>query len=81
MGALTMATEYTLSETRMNIILALADHRMNVTDAASATNMHRNSIIYNVERIRQTTGKDPLDFYDLYELVQMVKRERGPEDA
>jgi carbohydrate diacid regulator len=70
-----MATE--LSEDRCKIIIALADNKMNVSAVARQLYMHRNTVVYHINRIRQITGKDPLNFYDLYRLVILAKEERA----
>ena len=64
-----------LSEERCKIIIALAYSRMNIAAAARQLYMHRNTVAYNLERIKQITGKDPLNFYDLYCLVMLAKEE------
>lgn len=70
-----MVTE--LSEDRCKIILALADNKMNVSEVSRQLYMHRNTVAYHITRIRQITGKDPLNFYDLYRLVMLAKEERA----
>ena len=69
-----MTSKNLLSETRKEIILSLAANRMRVTEVALELSLHRNTIIYNIGRIHEITGKNPLDFYDLIELVCMVKK-------
>jgi carbohydrate diacid regulator len=64
-----------LSEDRCKIILYLADNKMNVSAVARQLYMHRNTVDYHIRRIKQITGKDPLNFYDLYILVLLVKEE------
>ena len=66
-----------LSEDRCKIILALADNKMNVSEVSRQLYMHRNTVAYHINRIRQITGKDPLNFYDLYGLVLRAKEERA----
>ena len=66
-----------LSEDRCKIIIALADNKMNVSEVSRQLYMHRNTVAYHINRIRQITGKDPLNFYDLYRLVMLAKEERG----
>lgn len=64
-----------LSRKRCDVILALAECRMNPSDASRMLGIHRNTVIYQIGRIKQLTGKDPLCFYDLHDLVQYVKAE------
>ena len=66
-----------LSEDRCKIILYLADNKMNVSAVARQLYMHRNTVAYHINRIKQITGKDPLNFYDLYRLVMLSKEERA----
>ena len=64
-----------LDERDANIILALAEKRMNATEVSRAVFMHRNSVVYHIEKIKRITGLNPLDFYDLHRLLQMLKKE------
>ena len=64
-----------LSNERCKILITLADSKMNVSEVARRLYMHRNTVAYNLERIKQITGKDPLNFYDLYRLVMLAKEE------
>lgn len=64
----------------VRIILELANHSMNISEAAKVVYLHRNTIVYRIKRIKRITGLDPTNFYDLCKLVQMVK-ERGANDG
>lgn len=55
------------------IILSLADNSMNVTMVGSALYMHRNTVLYHMEKIKRITGLDPGNFYDLHKLVAKIK--------
>lgn len=52
------------------IVLMLADCNMQVSEVARQMFMHRNSIVYHINKIKRITGKDPQNFYDLCDLVQ-----------
>ncbi len=58
------------------IVIALADNNMNVSKVSRVVFMHRNSLAYHIGKIKRTTGLDPLNFYDLVELVRMAKEAR-----
>lgn len=58
---------------RCKIILALADNRMRVTEAAKELFMHYSTVIYHIRLIKAITGKDPMNFYDLIDLVRMAR--------
>ena len=77
---MSMAGKNVLTEIRVKIILALADNSMQISEAARKLYMHRNTVIYNIGRIRDITGKDPMNFYDLHDLVMLVQAERKEHD-
>lgn len=62
-----------LDDRRKDIILAMAECNMNVSEVAQMKHYHRNSIIYHCNHIHQKTGLNPHNFYDLVKLVDMVK--------
>lgn len=64
-----------LSALQREVILALAAGDMNITKASKLIYKHRNTMVFHIRAIRKATGKDPLKFYDLVELVEMVKGE------
>ena len=68
------AKEY-LSKDRFaaEVIVALADNSMNVTDAADAIYVHRCTVHYRVKKIREGTGLNPFNFYDLCKLLTVAK--------
>ena len=61
-----------MDELDMNIILELANNRMNVCEVARILFMHRNTVAYRIKKIKRITGLDLLNFYDLYKLVKIV---------
>lgn len=56
-----------------HIVVAMANHNMNVTDVAHAIFAHRNTVLYHLNKVKQQTGLDPRRFYDLVELVKMAQ--------
>lgn len=54
------------------MIRLLAKHSLNVSDVAREICYHRNSVVYRIQRIKKETGKDPMQFYDLIELLNMT---------
>lgn len=68
-----------LTEKEKEILLALAEHDMNRSEAAMAIYMARNSFYYHFDNIRKKTGLDPRNFYDLAKLLGMVKVTRRSE--
>lgn len=68
-------TKRRLSELHRNVIFAMSNANMNISEAAKLMYMHRNSIVYNIEMITKRTGKNPINFYDLIQLVELAKTE------
>lgn len=66
-----------MDELDMKIILELANNRMNVCEVARVLFTHRNTVNYHTKKIMRVTGLNPLDFYDLYKLVEMVREIRN----
>ena len=62
-----------MTPVRCKVVLALADNRMRVTEAARSLYMNHATVIYHIKLIKALTGKDPMNFYDLIDLVRMVR--------
>ena len=71
-----MANEKMLSEWRRDIILALADNNMKISETAKQCYMTRTALSNNLIRIEENTCTNPLNFYDLISLVYWEKKER-----
>ena len=65
-----------MDERDVKIILALADNNMNESETARVLFMHRNTVIYHLGKVKRLTGLDPMNFYDLCKLVQLVGERR-----
>ena len=65
-----------MNELEREVVIALADNRMNLTNAALAMCKHRNSLIYHIQKIKRKTGLDSRDFHDLCKLYAMAIGER-----
>ena len=55
------------------IILALADNNMNVSEASRKIFVHRNTLNYHFKKILKETGLNPCNFYDLSALVPIAR--------
>ena len=66
-----------LTETNIAVIIALANNGMNVSRAAKSLYFCHSNILYHIKKIKEKTGLDPRDFYDLCELVKMVGVKRN----
>ena len=74
--AMPMEKGKAMSERDKEIIIALADNRMNINKAAEARFMHRNTVVYHIDKIKQITGLDPTDFRDLCKLLEIIGEEK-----
>ena len=54
------------------MILILAENNMRVTETSYELDVHRGTVLYRIEKIKKLTGLDPMNFYDLHELVKMA---------
>ena len=58
-----------MTELQAKIIVSLAKNRLKTAEVARAENYHVNTVKYHVDKIREQTGRDPLDFYDMCQLL------------
>lgn len=63
-----------MTQLHAEVILALADTNLKISKAAEKLYRHRNSVVFHIEQVKKTTGKDPMNFYDMVELVEAAKR-------
>ena len=62
-----------MTDLQAEVILALADNGLKIRKAAQQTYRNPNTIRYHIQTIREKTGLDPLDFWDMQKLVPMAK--------
>lgn len=63
-----------MTNLQAEIIVALADNQLKITEAAKKLFMHRTTVNYHIRKIHRTTGKNPLDFYDMCELILTAQK-------
>lgn len=68
-----------LTDKQRDVISALAFSSMNVSEASRMLGVHRNTTLNNIMLIKKKTGKDPLDFFDLYDLFNMTEDQTNAE--
>ena len=68
--------------TRMQaeVIMALAANGLNCRRAGLAIYKHHNTVRYHAEKIKESTGKDPQDFYDMIELEKKARQIMSKEE-
>lgn len=62
-----------MNEVEKEIVIAFAKCNMNLSETARLVHMHRNSIVYQLEKIQKKTGLQPKRFFDLIKLVEMCE--------
>ena len=68
---------FEMTPTRCRVILALAECNMSANAASNQLFLDRSCVHYHIKRIKEITGKDPRKFFDLVDLVAMVKGEKA----
>lgn len=59
--------------TQAEVIMKLAKNNINAAATARDMFMHRNTVDYHIRMIYRDTGKNPLNFYELNELLSMAE--------
>ena len=54
-------------------IRALADSNLNMTRAAKNISYSYNVVTWHRKRIKENTGLDPCNFYDMVKLLKMIE--------
>lgn len=72
-----MSRKDEMTRTRCEVVLALADCNMRANAAARKLYLDHSCVNYHIKLIKAITGLDPRKFYELAELVCMVKEEYG----
>lgn len=67
--------ERNANERDFEIIMTLAKNNMRATETAYDLDVHRNTVLFRIGKIKRITGLDPQNFYDLHKLVEMVRKE------
>ena len=67
-----LAGGLTMLDMEKDIILAMADYSMNVSEVSKKLYYGRATIDRHIRRIKKETGLDPKNFYDLNKLLEVV---------
>lgn len=63
------------------IIVAMAENNLRPQRVAKALHYSRTNVDYHVQRVRELTGKDPRDFFDMCELLPVAREILAREEA
>ena len=69
-----------LSKIDIECVMAYAKGNMRMTNASEILFMHRNSISYHLDKVKNKTGLDPRNFFDLAKLMECIKKGGGSDD-
>lgn len=61
-----------LTDILLQTLKTYINHNGNPTDTAQELIIHRNTLYYRLDRIKQLTGKDPTKILDLFELTYLL---------
>lgn len=67
---------WTLTPDDKRVVMAYANGRMNMKEAARKENYAYTTVMYHLTSVRAKTGLDPKNFHDLAQLVNMIEEER-----
>ena len=67
-----MSEQSTLTPFQKMIVRKLAEKNMNASEVARGLNFSRFALERDLRDIREATGLDPQNFFDLHELYQMA---------
>ena len=73
MGKLTRKDLF--SPVRVDVIRGYADNNMNIPATSKAIYLSVGTVVYHFTRIKELSGKDPKNFYDLVDLLKMIEEE------
>ena len=59
------------------IVAAMADCNLRPSEVARREYMHRNTVLYHLDKVKRETGLDAQNFYDLIKLLEIVKEVLG----
>lgn len=68
-----------MTKPQAEIIMGLAANGLNISRTAKATYRHRNTVCAHIRNIKESTGKNPTDFYDMIELEKEARQVLGYE--
>ncbi len=65
-----------LTPAQEEVLFAFAENNMNATDTSRQIHLHRNTVIYHLSKIHESTGLNPHKFYDLVQLLKLCNEEK-----
>ena len=66
-----------MTEFELKMIKMIAECDMSLQKAANKLYVHRNTLTYHIEKIKQRTGLDARRFYDLCRLLEVANEKEN----
>ena len=66
-----------MTRLQAEIIIGLCRNGLSKSKTARALYRGRNTVLYHIQKIKESTGKDPMDFYDMIELEKKARQVLG----
>lgn len=66
-----------MTQEQAETVITFARHDMNVTDTARVMYLHRNTLVYRLDKITSDTGLNPRRFFDLVRLLMLTHEENN----
>ncbi len=63
-----------MTKLQAEIIVALAENQLSISETARKIYLHRNTVTYHVRKVMEQTNKNPLDFYDMCDLLPVAQK-------
>lgn len=70
-----------LTEDEVRLVKLMAEWDMNTTEVARRMYVHRNTLVYRIEKIKKKTGCDIRKFYDLYDVLFAIAWDRAKKEG
>jgi sugar diacid utilization regulator len=69
-----------MNDLQKSVVIAFAENDMTIYRTAQAMHYHRNNIHCHLRRVREKTGLDPYNFFDLIKLYEMATADKKTEE-
>ena len=70
-----------MTKREAEVIVGLAQNDLNITKASEKMQYHKNTLLYHINKIKESTGANPKYFYDMCKLLPMAEEVLWGESA
>ena len=61
-----------LKDADIETIIEFSNNNISISETSRKLFLHRNSVVYHLEKVERVTGLSPFRFYDLIQLMQLA---------